>query len=60
LLKHFNEETEHRFLEAAVHIGQAIDDSRVDRLGQLQMTIDRLPVEDHVAVINAIKHVVQT
>jgi hypothetical protein len=57
LLKHFNGKTEHDILDAAVHIGQAIDDSRVDRLGQLQMTIDRLPLEDHVAVIEGIKSV---
>jgi hypothetical protein len=55
LLKHFNGEMEHTILEAAVNIGQAIDDSRVDRPGQLQMTIDRLPLGDHVAIIEAVK-----
>lgn len=54
LLSHFNGEFENNVLTAAVDIGQAIDDSRVDRLGQLQMTIDRLPLEDHVAIIDQI------
>ncbi|MGI4840596.1 MAG: glutamate cyclase domain-containing protein [Janthinobacterium lividum] len=54
LLKHFNAQTEFAILDAAVNVGQAIDDSRVDRLGQLQMTIDRLPLEDHVAIIDAV------
>lgn len=58
LLTHFNGAFEHQVLEAAVQIGQAIDDSRVDRLGQLQMTIDRLPLEDHVAIIDGISALV--
>lgn len=52
LLRHFNGETERAILKAAVDVGQAIDDSRVDRLGQLQMTIDRLPLADHVAIVD--------
>lgn len=59
LLKHFNGEFETTVLEAAVNIGQAIDDSRVDRLGQLQMTIDRLPLEEHIAVIDDLKGIVR-
>jgi hypothetical protein len=58
LLKHFNGTMEHTILDAAVNIGQAIDDSRVDRLGQLQMTIDRLPLENHVAIIDEIVSIV--
>lgn len=54
LLKHFHADFESDVLEAAVTVGQAIDDSRVDRLGQLQLTIDRLPLEDHVRVIEAV------
>jgi hypothetical protein len=54
LLKHFNGQFEEEVLRAAVDIGQAIDDSRVDRPGKLQMTIDRLPLEDHVAIIDGI------
>ena len=52
LLRHFNGRTEHDILAAAVNIGQAIDDSRADRRGQLQMTIDRLPVAEHAAVVD--------
>jgi D-glutamate cyclase len=59
LLKHFNGKTEHDILEAAVNIGQAIDDSRVDRLGQLQMTIDRLPLEEHVAMVEELAAIVR-
>jgi len=55
LLSHFGGELEHTILKSAVDLGQAIDDSRVDRLGQLQMTIDRLPLEDHVRIIDGIK-----
>lgn len=58
LLKHFNGKTEHDILDAAVNIGQAIDDSRVDRPGQLQMTIDRLPLADHVAVVEEMAAIV--
>ncbi len=54
LLGRFNGELEHDILKSAVELGQAIDDSRVDRLGQLQMTIDRLPLERHVAIIDEI------
>jgi hypothetical protein len=55
LLSHFGGALEHTILKSAVDLGQAIDDSRVDRLGQLQMTIDRLPLEDHVRIIDRIK-----
>ena len=58
LLEHFTAQFEHEVLEAAVQVGQAIDDSRVDRPGRLQMTIDRLPLEDHVRVIDDIRAVV--
>lgn len=58
LLKHFTRETEIRLLTSAVELGQAIDDSRTDRLGQLQMTIDRLPVEEHAAIVEEIRALV--
>lgn len=51
LLKYFTAEFEHDILHAAVHEGQAIDDSRTDRLGQLQMTIDRLPLDQHQRMV---------
>ena len=59
LLKHFNGAFETEVLEAAVKVGQAIDDSRTDRLGQLQMTIDRLPAADHVAIIDGLVSVIR-
>lgn len=55
LLTHFTADFESAVLTAAVEIGQAIDDSRVDRPGQLQMTIDRLPLEEHVAIIDELR-----
>ncbi|QNK82716.1 glutamate cyclase domain-containing protein [Nakamurella sp. PAMC28650] len=55
LLAHFDGATEKMMLDAAVAVGQAVDDSRADRPGQLQMTIDRLPLEDHVAVLEALR-----
>ncbi|MFL9912786.1 glutamate cyclase domain-containing protein [Paraburkholderia sp. RL17-337-BIB-A] len=54
LLTHFNGAMERAILKSAVELGQAIDDSRTDRLGQLQMTIDRLPLEDHIRIIEQI------
>lgn len=58
LLRHFTGEFERTVLTAAVEVGQAIDDSRVDRPGQLQMTIDRLPLEDHIQVIEQMRELV--
>jgi hypothetical protein len=55
LLQHFGGELEEIILRSAVDLGQAIDDSRLDRLGQLQMTIDRLPLETHVQLLEEIK-----
>ncbi|MDB5825284.1 MAG: hypothetical protein JWR21_3988 [Herminiimonas sp.] len=54
LLLHFTPEKEKLFLEAAVTVGQAVDDSRVDRPGTLQMSVDRLPLEIHAALIETI------
>jgi hypothetical protein len=54
LLRHFTRETEHTILAAAVNIGQAIDDSRVDRPGLLQMSVDRIPWEQHADLIEEI------
>jgi D-glutamate cyclase len=59
LLKHFNGNMEHAILDAAVNIGQAIDDSRVDRPGQLQMSIDRLPLAEHVAMVDELGAIVR-
>ena len=59
LLQHFNGRMEHEILAAAVNIGQSIDDSRVDRRGQLQMTIDRLPVAEHAAIVEELATIVR-
>ncbi|MBA2608076.1 MAG: DUF4392 domain-containing protein [Actinobacteria bacterium] len=58
LLKHFTPETEQKLLRAAVEVGQAIDDSRMDRPGSLQMSIDRLPLVEHTKLITAIRDLV--
>lgn len=58
LLKHFTPETEQRLLSAAVEVGQAIDDSRADRPGSLQMSVDRLPLAEHAKLIVAIRELV--
>ena len=55
LLSHFTAETEAALLDAAVNVGQAIDDSRVDRLGTLQMSVDRLPLAKHVELVSSIR-----
>jgi len=59
LLRHFNGKMEQDILESAVNLGQAIDDSRADRLGQLQMTIDRLPLSVHAALIEELAGIVR-
>lgn len=58
LLQHFTPEREKAFLTASVELGQAIDDSRLDRPGKPQMSIDRLPVEDHMSIISQISSLV--
>ncbi|HEY1857646.1 glutamate cyclase domain-containing protein [Acidocella sp.] len=58
LLAHFTPDMDRRFLEAAVVVGQAVDDSRPDRPGKPQMSVDRLPVERHAEVINALRSIV--
>lgn len=55
LLAHFNRESERAYLAAAVDVGQAIDDSRVDQPGRLQMSVDRIPVEEHGDLVEAIR-----
>lgn len=58
LLQYFTAPKEVEFLEAAVNVGQAIDDSRVDRPGTLQMSVDRLPVQEHADMVNRIRSLV--
>ncbi len=54
LLHYFNREMDHRYLQAAVETGQAVDDSRVDHPGRPQMSVDRIPWEQHAAVLEEI------
>jgi D-glutamate cyclase len=54
LLHYFNREMDHRFLQAAVETGQAVDDSRVDHPGRPQMSVDRIPWEQHAALLEEI------
>lgn len=55
LMQHFTPEREKAFLGAVVELGQAIDDSRLDRPGKPQMSIDRLPIDEHMALIKQIR-----
>ncbi len=47
-------EWDRRILESAVYEGPAIDDSRPDKLGKPQMSIDRLPWEQHADLLEEI------
>ena len=58
LLRHFNREMDHRLLTAAVETGQAVDDSRVDSPGRPQMSVDRIPWEQHAILLEEIAAVV--
>lgn len=58
LLQYFNREMDHKYLSAAVEIGQAVDDSRLDRKGRPQMSVDNLPWEHHAAVLEEIRGLV--
>lgn len=59
LLRHFTTEMEHTLLAAAVDVGQAIDDSRIDCPGKLQMSVDRIPVEEHGRLIESLAALVR-
>jgi hypothetical protein len=58
LLRQFNREMDHRLLTAAVETGQAVDDSRVDSPGRPQMSVDRIPWEQHAILLEEIAAVV--
>ncbi|TAN25122.1 MAG: DUF4392 domain-containing protein [Castellaniella sp.] len=57
-IKHFEPELDKEMLRSAVELGQAIDDSRVDRLGTPQMSVDRLPWSEHGELIAQLRDVV--
>jgi len=54
LLFYMTREWDRRILESAVYEGPAIDDSRPDKLGKPQMSIDRLPWEQHADLLEEI------
>lgn len=54
LLQYFTRDMDRAFLAAAVETGQAVDDSRVDRPGRPQMSVDRIPWEEHAALLEEI------
>jgi len=60
LLRYFTSEMECTLLAAAGNIGQAIDDSRADRPGKLQMSVDRIPVEEHGRLIETLAAMVRS
>jgi hypothetical protein len=58
LLKDFHPEKDRAYLAAAVEVGQAVDDSRIDRPARPVMSVDRLPWEQHAAVLTRLRGVV--
>ena len=54
LLHYFNREMDYRYLQAAVETGQAVDDSRVDHPGRPQMSVDRIPWDQHATLLEEI------
>lgn len=60
LLQDFTPEMDHRYLTAAVDIGQAVDDSRPEQPGVPQMSVDRLPWDYHASVLSELKSLVQS
>ncbi|TXM96933.1 DUF4392 domain-containing protein [Methylobacterium sp. WL64] len=58
LLAFFTAEMDQTFLSAAVHTGQAVDDSRADNPGRPKMSVDRLPWEHHATVLKSIAAIV--
>ncbi|PMS31625.1 uncharacterized protein DUF4392 [Trinickia symbiotica] len=54
-LHDFTPERDLAFLKAAVEVGQAVDDSRVDRPARPMLSVDRLPFEDHARVLSQLR-----
>lgn len=59
LLRDFTPEMDRRFLAAAVELGQAVDDSRADRMGIPQMSVDRLPWQEHADLLAELRTVAE-
>ena len=59
LLKDFGPEKDRAFLSAAVEVGQAVDDSRIDKPACPVMSVDRLQWEAHAGVLTQLRDVVE-
>jgi len=59
LLQDFQPEKDHAFLVAAVEVGQAVDDSRIDKPARPMMSVDRLPFETHVDMLLQLRGVTE-
>lgn len=59
LLENFNAEKDKAFLTAAVVMGQAVDDSRIDKAARPVMSVDRLPLAAHASVLEQLRSVVE-
>ncbi|MFM0076552.1 DUF4392 domain-containing protein [Paraburkholderia sediminicola] len=55
LLTDFTPERDRAYLAAAVDVGQAVDDSRIDRPATPKMSVDRLSWEQHAHVLSQLR-----
>ncbi|MGF6935267.1 hypothetical protein OKW41_004429 [Paraburkholderia sp. UCT70] len=55
LLADFNPERDRAYLTAAVVVGQAVDDSRIDLAATPKMSVDRLAWEQHAQVLGQLR-----
>ena len=55
LLADFTPDRDRAYLTAAVDVGQAVDDSRVDRPATPKMSVDRLSWEEHAEVLGKLR-----
>lgn len=54
LLRYLNREMDHRFLKAAVEVGQVVDGDGDGVRGRPMMSVDRIPWEQHAALLEEI------
>lgn len=59
LLADFHPGKDRAFLTAAVEVGQAVDDSRVDKPARPVMSVDRLPWETHASLLMHLRGVTE-
>ena len=60
LLHHLNREMDHRFLKVAVEVGQVVDGDGVGIRGRPMMSVDRIPWEQHAALLEELVAVVKS